>query len=78
MSEVQNTAQTTPVEDQESAPEAVNPSVTLDDLANAARIIGAAIERSAFKAPEMSGVAAVYDKITNFLKFVEESQKKGE
>jgi hypothetical protein len=76
MSEVQTTAQETTPAPTAAAPEA--PNVTLDDLANAAQIIGAAIERGAFKAPEMSGVAKIYDKITNFLKFVEESQKKGE
>ena len=36
------------------------------DIDNATRIMKAAIERSAFQAEEMSGVAAVYDKFRIF------------
>ena len=45
----------------------VQPStLEFTDIDNATRIIKAAIERGAFQAEEMSGVAAVYDKFCVF------------
>ena len=68
------------IDAQQAAPQEASPSVTLEDLTNAARIIGAAMERGAFKAQEMSGVAKVYDKISEFLQYAAEQAKaaKGE
>ena len=45
----------------------VQPStLEFTDIDNATRIIKAALERGAFQAEEMSGVAAVYDKFCVF------------
>lgn len=47
----------------------------LVDIANATQIMKAAIERSVFRAEEMSGVASVFDKFTAFLAHIEAQQK---
>ncbi len=41
--------------------------LTFEDIHDAARIIEAALERSTFKAGELSGVAAVYDRFAAFV-----------
>lgn len=51
------------------APEAPvqNPSITIEDLVNVLRIINVASERGAFKAPELSSVGVVHDRIAAFV-----------
>lgn len=51
--------------------------VTLEvvDIANAQKVIEAALERGTFKAGELSGVAALYDKLTAFVKQQSEKQQ---
>ena len=44
-----------------------NASLTLADMASLKNLIEAATERGAFKAAEMSGVGAIYDKLNAFL-----------
>lgn len=50
--------------------------LSLTDLAMMKSIIDVASERGTFKPNEMSAVGRVYDKLNNFLKVVEEQQKK--
>lgn len=49
--------------------------LTIHDLATMKAIIDIASERSTFKAAEMAAVGAVYNKLDQFLKAVEEQQK---
>lgn len=44
-----------------------NASLTLADMASLKNLIEAATERGTFKAAEMSGVGAIYDKLNAFL-----------
>ncbi len=44
-----------------------NAQLTLADLASLHSLIDAACTRGAFKAPEMSRVGEIYDKLTRFL-----------
>ncbi len=44
-----------------------NAQLTLADLASLHTLIDAACTRGAFKAPEMSRVGEIYDKLTRFL-----------
>jgi hypothetical protein len=44
-----------------------NAQLTLADLASIHTLIDAACTRGAFKAPEMSRVGEIYDKLTRFL-----------
>jgi len=52
-----------------------NTQLTLADLASIQNIIEAATTRGAFKANELSQVGAVYDKLSTFLKEVQERQE---
>ena len=49
--------------------------LTIQDLALMKGIIDLASERSAFKPAEMGAVGTIYNKLTNFLKVVEEQSK---
>jgi hypothetical protein len=49
--------------------------LTIQDLALMKGIIDLASERSAFKPAEMAAVGTIYNKLTNFLKVVEEQSK---
>jgi hypothetical protein len=49
--------------------------LTIQDLALMKSIIDLASERGAFKAAEMAAVGTIYNKLTNFLKIVEEQSK---
>ena len=51
------------------------PQLEMVDIVNAAKIIEAAIERSAFKAGEMSGVAATFDKFAAYVAYHEEQAR---
>jgi hypothetical protein len=44
-----------------------NASLTLTDMAALKSLIEVATERGAFRAPEMSNVGAIYDKLSVFL-----------
>ena len=44
-----------------------NAQLTITDLASLHSLIDAACTRGAFKAPEMSRVGEIYDKLTRFL-----------
>ena len=44
-----------------------NAQLTIADLASLHTLINAACTRGAFKAPEMSRVGEIYDKLTRFL-----------
>ena len=44
-----------------------NAQLTIADLASLKQIIDAACTRGAFKAPEMSRVGEIYDKLSRFL-----------
>ena len=49
--------------------------LTIQDLALMKGIIDLASERSAFKPAEMAAVGTIFNKLTNFLKVVEEQSK---
>jgi hypothetical protein len=49
--------------------------LTIQDLALMKSIIDLASQRGAFKAAEMAAVGTIYNKLTNFLKIVEEQSK---
>ena len=51
----------------ESAPAVEAPSLSLNDLQNAAQVIDAAVSRGAFRAGEAAQVGAVYNKLTAFV-----------
>ena len=64
---------TTLVDAAAEQPAAAEPvSLSVEDLVNVLRVINVASERGAFKAPELSSVGVVHDRIA---KFVEASQK---
>ena len=51
-----------------------NAQLTIADLASLHSLIDAACTRGAFKAPEMSRVGEIYDKLTRFLDVVAQQQ----
>jgi hypothetical protein len=56
-----------------------NAQLTLADLASIHTLIDAACTRGAFKAPEMSRVGEIYDKLTRFLDTaMQQSQEQAE
>ena len=56
-----------------------NAQLTLADLASLHTLIDAACTRGAFKAPEMSRVGEIYDKLTRFLDTaMQQSQEQAE
>jgi len=65
MSEQQETA----------APEAVAPSVTVNDLVNIYNIIDLASKRGAFLANELSSVGAVANKVKEFVDHLQAAQQ---
>ena len=65
MSEQQETA----------APEAIAPSVTVNDLVNIYNIIDLASKRGAFQANELSSVGAVANKVKEFVDHVQAAQQ---
>lgn len=56
--------------EQQAAPEAEAPSVTIQDLQAAAQVIDAAVRRGAFTAAEAGAVGGVYTKLVTFLQHV--------
>lgn len=53
-------------------------SIQIADIIDALQIIEVAIERSAFKAPELVSVMPVYQKLKAFAEEVQKAEKKGE
>ncbi len=53
-------------------------SIQIADIIDALQIIEVAIERSAFKAPELVTVMPVYQKLKAFADEVQKAEKKGE
>ncbi len=62
------------VESTSPAPEQIN--IQIQDILDALRIIEVAIERSAFKAPELVTVIPVYQKLKEFGTQVQDAQNK--
>jgi len=58
-----------------AAPEAVAPSVTVNDLVNIYNIIDLASKRGAFQANELSSVGAVANKVKEFVDHVQAAQQ---
>ena len=58
----------------EAPAEAEAPSLGVQDLQNAAKIIDIAMSRGAFRANEAAQVGAVYNKIETFIKTVADQQ----
>jgi hypothetical protein len=58
----------------ESAPAVEAPSLSLNDLQNAAQVIDAAVSRGAFRAGEAAQVGAVYNKLTAFVQATQAAQ----
>jgi len=50
------------------------PSLSLNDLANAAQIIDVAVSRGAFRAGEAAQVGAVFNKLTAFVQATQAAQ----
>lgn len=48
------------------------PGITLNDIANAAQVIDAAVSRGAFRASEAAEVGILYNRLTAFLKASQE------
>jgi hypothetical protein len=53
-----------------SNPETDKPALTINDLANLRAIIEVATQRGAFRAAELAGVGAIYDKLDSFIKSI--------
>ena len=56
------------------APKAVE--LSIDDLVAVINIINVATERGAFKAPELTPVGNVYDRISKFVKYIQDTEAK--
>lgn len=56
------------------APAPEQPSLSLNDLANAAQIIDVAVSRGAFRAGEAAQVGAVFNKLTAFVQTTQAAQ----
>lgn len=65
------------VEPQESASASSPvPQLTLSDLVNMLQIVEAATSRGAFKAPELSTIGGVYDRVSAYVKHVSPKPEK--
>lgn len=68
------TEQTAPVTEETAESAEASTNITITDLANIAQIIDVACQRGAFKAGEMQGVGATFNKLSAFLNAIKPSE----
>lgn len=58
----------------QEAPANEAPNLSVNDLGAVASVIDLAVQRGAFKAAEAKQVGEIYERVSNFVKFIQEQQ----